>query len=101
MKKTIIPALAFFFISLSSFAGNEKGPDVKNYSELIKTSLTLPKTTDKSGVQEKIQFYFSVDEKGNVTEVDAITNNKAVKESLEKQFYNLTFPGLKPKATNS
>ena len=101
MNKTIIPALAFFFISLCSFAGNEKGSDVKNYSELIRSSLILPKTTDKSGVQEKIQFYFSVDDKGNVLEVDAITDNKEVKQCLEKQFYNLIFPGLKPKATNS
>ena len=101
MKTVKILALVFFLVSLNSLAGNGKGTEAKDYSELIKTSLSLPKELNKAGVQEKIQFYFSVDEKGNVTEVDAITDNKEIKQSLEKQFYNLTFPGLKPKATNS
>lgn len=101
--KTII----FLSALLLSFTTIVKANDDNNVllaqslSKKVQTTLVMPEALKQQAKSQKITIYFAVNETGNVTEVNAITINKAVKADLEKQFAQLNFKGLQPCVYNS
>jgi hypothetical protein len=101
MKTTILLSAL-----LLSFIGNIKASDTNNeltqsLSKKVQAALVMPEALKQQAKTQKITIYFTVNETGNVTEVNAITNNKKAKADLEKQFTQLNFKGLQPCVYNS
>ena len=70
-------------------------------SKKVQTGLSMPQALKQECKTQKITIYFSVDDCGDVVEVNAKTTNKAAKADIEKQFLKLNFKGLKPCVYNS
>lgn len=67
----------------------------------IKSALNMPESMKAKHSSKKVTVHFAVNEKGDVNEVCAITNDKSAKKDIETQFMKLNFPGLLPCVKNS
>lgn len=99
MKKIII-ILSLFVLNTSVYALKHDGSLYKAYSLKIKNAISVPEDLKQKSTQQKVKVYFKVNEKGMVTEVNANTQNKTLKEHVEKQFKDLNFKGLQTEKFN-
>ncbi len=95
-------ALSFFaagiIISFSALANdNNLTSSLPETSKEIKNHIKFPNliNTPNNTQQEKINVVFTIDELGKVNFVIANTDNKQLKQTIEKQFENLILKQLK------
>jgi hypothetical protein len=98
--KTFILSLALFLMSITLTA-NTGEETTKDISHKIKEMVTMPESLKQKHRSEKVTVDFTVNEGGQVIEVNAKTKDTATKRDLEKQFLQFKFEGLKPCVTNS
>lgn len=67
----------------------------------ISSKIVLPESMKKSGYSEKVRVIFTVNEKGEVNHVTAVTLNAELRKTIEEQFSHLCFGELKANAANS
>lgn len=97
----IISALLLSFTSISKAHDGTNQVLIHNLSKKVQATLVMPEALKQQSKNQKITIYFAVNENGEVTEVNARTNNKQAKADLEKQFRQLNFKGLQPSIYNS
>lgn len=98
--KTISIILSLFVLNTSAYAFIHDGSLYKAYSQKIKNAISVPADLKQKSNQQKVMVYFKVNEQGMVTEVNASTQNKTLKEHVEKQFKDLNFKGLQTEKFN-
>lgn len=100
--KTLIALITLLILYFSGLqAGNGHENPNSPFSKKVKSSIKTPSVIKEKHLSQKVKVYFSVNEKGEVTEVFANSTNKEIKKDLEEQFLHFTFPELKPCGTNS
>ena len=101
--KTITIILALFLcVTFNAKANDDTNVSLtQSLSKKVQTTLIMPEALKQQTKAQKITIYFAVNEKGEVTEVNARTNNREAKADLEKQFAQLNFKGLQPCVYNS
>lgn len=100
--KTIIALITLLILYFSGLqAGNGPESPASQFSKKVKSSIKTPSVIREKHLSQKVKVYFSVNEKGEVTEVFADSSSKEVKKDLEEQFLHFTFPELKPCGINS
>ncbi len=98
---TVILALLLSFTTIVKANDDTNISLNQSLSKKVQTTLIMPDALKHQTKTQKITIYFAVNENGEVTEVNARTNNKEAKADLEKQFSQLNFKGLQPCAYNS
>lgn len=88
-------------LSINTVKATVTGADKNKLGKKIQSALSTPETVKHKNKSEKITVYFCVNAEGKVIEVNAKTNNKEIKQHLEKEFLTLTLPDLKPCVTNT
>jgi len=88
-------------LSVNTINATETGTDKNKLVKKIQSALSTPETVKHKSKNEKITVYFCVNAEGKVIEANAKTNNKELKQHLEKEFLTLTLPDLKPCVTNT
>ncbi len=88
-------------LSVNTIKAAETGADKNKLAKKIQSALSTPETVKHKNKSEKITVYFCVNTEGKVIEVNAKTNNKDIKQHLEKEFLTLSLPDLKPCVTNT
>lgn len=100
MKTVKSPLLLIaFLISLSTAVAAKDKP--KTFSQKIQAVLSTSKQLKTTAATEKVTVYFVVNDDGNVTEVNAKTQNAEVKKHIESQFLSLNLCGLQSCVTNT
>jgi hypothetical protein len=98
-KKLKILALAAFFslgfISLNATVLPKESKSAGPVTEKIRHTLSLPQELKNPGSTQKVKVSFVIAENGTVESVAANTKNIALKQNVENQFRQLTFPELK------
>ncbi len=95
VKKSILMATLVFMAGTSVIkAGNGLNAE-KDASGNIATHIAIPEQLKKQGFREKVKVRFTVNENGKVNGVVAVTANRLLRLTVEKQFLNLSFVGLK------
>jgi outer membrane biosynthesis protein TonB len=65
-----------------------------NVAQKIKNSIRLPEELKNSGFTQKVKVSFVMNANGKVADVAANTKNLLLKQNVEEQFKQLTFPEL-------
>lgn len=79
-------------VNANTLAGKEK----ESISQKVQSAVGLPKELKTPGFSETVKVFFRVDEKGNVVEEVAATNNAQLRQCIEKQFRQICFSELSP-----
>ena len=96
MRKITLTALLSLGLLSAGQANTLNGKEKENTSQKIQSAVSLPKEFKNPGFSEKVKIFFTVDEKGNVVQEVAATNNAALRQAIEKQFKQIHFAELAP-----
>ena len=88
-------------LSVNTIKAVVPGADKSKMVKKIQSALSTPDAVKHKNKSEKITVYFCVNAEGKVIEINAKTNNKEIKQHLEKEFLTLTLPDLKPCVINT
>jgi len=95
ITKTFFGALAVLSLNIKA----STSPDINSQKEFIQHSVKFPESCDAKN--QKVEVLFTTNETGKVNFVLAKTDDKNLKQNLEKQFYNMRFTGMKQNVVNS
>ena len=101
LRKISLTALLSIGLLTAGTANTLNGKEKENTSQKIQSAVSLPKEFKNPGFSEKVKIFFTVDEKGNVIQDVAATNNVALRQAIEKQFKQISFAELAPETAYS
>ena len=98
--KSLLFCLSFIVLTNQASALSlDKGKNP--FSQKIRSALSTPKCLENKATTEKITVSFVVNDKGDVTEAFAKTENPELKAQIQKQFMGMNLKGMAPCVTHS